>query len=231
MIFCCPDQKLNGFFLLIKIFRSKSNAKVVVNNIMVWMATMYNWNLKSLNLADCKNMKTFWLLRSDGGGKLNGSIPAECIQNKGDVYEIEVPYSPNSNGKVNRLNRTLLDIATPMLLDKPEAPRSEVLEGDINTATYIQCRLIAKSSDKSKTLYKILYYHVCQIQEYLEGRPPFMSPTKSDLGSWRQELQKECLLELSRISWFTGKINEDWRVIELWFAGTSIPKIGRRILK
>lgn len=50
-------------------------------------------------------------LRSDGEGQYDGSPFQKGLAERGNAYDLRGPYSPESNGRDQRLNRTLLDIA------------------------------------------------------------------------------------------------------------------------
>ena len=56
-------------------------------------------------------------MRSDGGGEyVNGTTELFCAE-KGVVHEKSAPYTPEQNGKAERLNRTLKDRIRAMLAD------------------------------------------------------------------------------------------------------------------
>ena len=66
-------------------------------------------------------------------------------QSKGIKSETSVPYTPQQNGKAERLNRTLLDKARPMLADA-NLPKFLWAEA-IVTANYLRNRSPISSQD------------------------------------------------------------------------------------
>lgn len=56
-------------------------------------------------------------LRADNGGEFANHTLTEFLATKGIHAEFTIPYSPQQNGKAERLNRTLKDMARSMLAD------------------------------------------------------------------------------------------------------------------
>ncbi|PSC67053.1 Retrovirus-related Pol poly from transposon TNT 1-94, partial [Micractinium conductrix] len=56
-------------------------------------------------------------VRSDNGGEFCNSTLSEFYTSQGVLHETTNPYSPQQNGKAERLNRTLWEKARPMLSD------------------------------------------------------------------------------------------------------------------
>eukprot|EP00877_Chromochloris_zofingiensis_P013964 jgi/Chrzof1/8821/Cz03g25230.t1 len=56
-------------------------------------------------------------VRTDNGGEYVNSVLNSYYSSKGIIAQHTVPYSPQQNGKAERLNRTLLDKARSMLAD------------------------------------------------------------------------------------------------------------------
>lgn len=55
-------------------------------------------------------------IRMDNGGEYTSRKLEQWIKSKGIQFEYTAPYNPQSNGKAERLNRTLNDAARSMLM-------------------------------------------------------------------------------------------------------------------
>lgn len=86
-------------------------------------------------------------IRSDNGGEFINTDLATFYQSKGIKSETTVPYTPQQNGKAERLNRTLLDKARPMLADA-QLPKSLWAEA-IVTANYLRNRSPTSAQDST----------------------------------------------------------------------------------
>lgn len=74
-------------------------------------------------------------LRTDNGTEFINEELEDYLKNKGIKHEKTVPYSPRSNGVVERANRTILDMARSMLIEA-KLPLSFWGEA-VNTAAYL----------------------------------------------------------------------------------------------
>jgi len=83
-------------------------------------------------------------LRTDGGGEYQGEL-TPVLKELGIKHEPTSPHSPQSNGKAERLNRTLNNYARAMLY-QANMPESFWAEA-ITTATYILNRLPSDAID------------------------------------------------------------------------------------
>jgi len=68
-----------------------------------------------INLVETQTGNKVKALRSDNGGEYTSKVLDGFLQEKGIVHEFSLPYTPQQNGVAERLNRTLLDKAIPML--------------------------------------------------------------------------------------------------------------------
>lgn len=66
------------------------------------------------------------------------------IKQLGMVCEATTAYSPESNGRAERLERTLIDMARTMLHSAPTAPSNLWAEA-VHTACFIKNRLVTQS--------------------------------------------------------------------------------------
>eukprot|EP00877_Chromochloris_zofingiensis_P012359 jgi/Chrzof1/7377/Cz02g21170.t1 len=77
-------------------------------------------------------------VRTDNGGEYVNNVMNSYYSSKGIIAQHTVPYSPQQNGKAERLNRTLPDKARSMLAD---ARLPSQLWGEaVVTANYLRNR-------------------------------------------------------------------------------------------
>lgn len=105
--------------------------------------------------VQCLHVK---FIRSDNPKELISKELEDGLRSKSIVHQLSPPHSPESNGKAERLNRTLLDMARTMLLDASNIPNHKVLWAEaVNTANYIRNRLYSSASnDPNKTPYEMV---------------------------------------------------------------------------
>lgn len=72
------------------------------------------------------------------------------------VHKVLTAYSFESNRKVERLNRTLLDMAWTMMFSV-NVCQNELWAEAIGTACFIQNRLVTNGCCESSTVYEIIY--------------------------------------------------------------------------
>lgn len=68
-----------------------------------------------INLVETQTGNKVKALRSDNGGEYTSKVLDGFLQDKGIIHQFSLPYTPQQNGIAERLNRTLLDKAIPML--------------------------------------------------------------------------------------------------------------------
>lgn len=73
-------------------------------------------------------------------------------------HELTSTYSPESNGKVERLNRTLLDMSRTLMLELSDVPKHERFWAEaVNTANFLRKRMFTSATnDKNKTPYEVI---------------------------------------------------------------------------
>ena len=99
----------------------------------------------SITMLERQTGYTVKRIRSDNGGEFINTELDTFYQSKGIKSETSVPYTPQQNGKAERLNRTLLDKARPMLADA-NLPKFLWAEA-IVTANYLRNRSPISSQD------------------------------------------------------------------------------------
>lgn len=90
------------------------------------------WDLKALKL------------RCDNGGEYISEDLKDWSKNKGMVIEYSVPFSPQLNGKSERMNRTLLEKTRAILFDSKI--KKEMWGEAVRTAAYLMNKSLSVSS-------------------------------------------------------------------------------------
>ena len=90
--------------------------------------------------------KKIKVLRSDRGGEYESPFVDVCVQH-GIIYETKTPYSPQSNGVVERKNRTLKEMMNAMLISSgiPQNMWGEA----ILSANYLLNKVPKKKAEKT----------------------------------------------------------------------------------
>ncbi|KMQ92933.1 integrase core domain protein [Lasius niger] len=93
------------------------------------------------------------VLRSDNGREYCNEKMAQYLSTRGIKFEPSVPHTPEQNGKSERGNRSIVECARTMLKAK-DLPTSLWAEA-VNTAVYLQNRVLSSKSKEGKTPYEI----------------------------------------------------------------------------
>lgn len=91
--------------------------------------------------------------RSDNGTEFENANLREYFSNLGIQISRSAPYTPEQNGKSERANRTIVESARTMLHAK-NLPKFLWAEA-INTAVYLQNRVVSRTSSTEKTPFEI----------------------------------------------------------------------------
>lgn len=134
---------------LVRFIRSKDDAPKAVQEMVTELETALNGKVKRISVKR---------LRSDNDSVFLSSSFQEWLKEKGIIHERTAAYSPESNGKAERLNRTLMDMARTMLTNITNADmRSKLWAEAINTSNFIRNRIYCTAaSEKGKTPYEII---------------------------------------------------------------------------
>ena len=111
------------------------------------------------NICDsCIKRLSVRRLRTDNAKEFISNSMNKWLQRKGIIRENSSAYSPESNGKDERLNRTLLDIARAMMQDMNHVPGRQRLWAEaISTAIFIGNRPFSTAcNDPTKTPFEII---------------------------------------------------------------------------
>lgn len=98
----------------VRLVGRKNQAADSVKEMRAESENMFPANLTKLVVMNRPGLK--WL-RSDGGSEYLCNRLQSWLKEKGIVHELTTPYSRESNGKSERLNSTLLDMARCMMLN------------------------------------------------------------------------------------------------------------------
>lgn len=140
-------------FSLIRFLRRKSKASEAVQEMVKEIQNLFNTNVSHFMIMNRKNVK--WL-RSDGGGEYISKVARAWMKENGIVHELTTLYSPESNGKAERLNRTLLDMARCMILNINQRNSVRYWAEAIDTASYLRNRMYTKRCVPGKTSFENL---------------------------------------------------------------------------
>ena len=101
---------------------------------------------KFVKLAENQSGKKVKIIRSDGGGEYLGELtPFLAMEAMGIIHETTAPYTAQSNGKAERVNRTINESVRSMLYyaNLPESFWAEA----VTTAAYTWTRLPSSAID------------------------------------------------------------------------------------
>lgn len=112
---------------------------VLYRNLSFWAANVWN---------GC---------RSNGGGEYVWKILHDWIESRGIVHSLTSSYSPESSGRAEQLNRTLLDMARSMIMGLEMKNRGRYWAETINCANYLRNRLHTSICKNSTTPYEAIH--------------------------------------------------------------------------
>ncbi|MBW0544492.1 hypothetical protein O181_084207 [Austropuccinia psidii MF-1] len=72
---------------------------------------LQNWMTQFMNVTD----DTIKILRNDNGTEFKNNLLEQFLVSKGIIHEFSMPYEHHQNGRIERTNRTILEMARPML--------------------------------------------------------------------------------------------------------------------
>ena len=107
-----------------------------------------------INELETQSEKKLKILRSDGGGEFCNNTLSDYFSSKGIIHQVTTPYTPQQNGKVERLNRTVIERVRCMLAESG-AP-NELWAEALQTAVHVRNRSITSASG-SKTPHELFF--------------------------------------------------------------------------
>lgn len=141
-------------YSMVRFMREKGDASERVKEMIKSMETGLSIRLGKLLILNRSSVRN---LRSDGGGEYIGSEFSQWLKLNGIHHELTTPYSPESNGHAERLNRTLIDMARCMMISVTMKQAGRLWGEAINTANYLRNRLVTRSTSEDKTPYEIFH--------------------------------------------------------------------------
>ena len=119
---------------MVSFLQSKDGTTRALKQMITQLETLYEGKVKRV--------------RSDNGGEFLSQELQSWFLRKGITHERTTPYSPESNGKAERLNRTLLDMARTLLMDAQSMPNHKRLWAEaINVSSYLRNRLYTSAGN------------------------------------------------------------------------------------
>lgn len=115
-------------------------------------------------------------LHTDGGGDHIFHALNIWLTDQGIIHELTTPYSPESNGKAERLNRTLLDCARSMMILILFNDNDGLWSEAINTENILGYRLSSKLCPQKFTPYEVIYgkLHICLASRFFDAEHSFI---------------------------------------------------------
>lgn len=121
--------------------------------MIAYFENLFDSFVRSLHIINRKRVK---LHCSEGRGRNFNTEFEKWLEEKGITHKITNPYSPDSNGRAGRLNRSQLDMARTMMTHSWDyCPKSLWAEA-LNTACYFQNRISVRNTAQARTLYEML---------------------------------------------------------------------------
>ena len=157
-------------------------------------------------------------LRTDNGLEYLGKNFTDMLNKNGIKREFTVPYTPQQNGKAERMNRTLVEMARCLLLESglPDTFWAEAVQ----TANYIRNRCPSKSLKNNVTPYEIWHKEKPDVSNFRKfGCKAFLLDKTPTLGKFTPR-SKECI--------FLGYSNEA-KAYRLWDPNSRKLLTGRDV--
>ena len=140
-----------GGISLVRFLKRKSESSQAIKSMVTELETVFNVRVKHLTVSIKR-------LRTDNAKEFLSHDFLQWLQERGIRHETTSSYSPESNGKAERLNRTLMDMARTMLREVPNVKRHACLWAEaVHTANYLRNRMYTTScKDRDKTPYEVI---------------------------------------------------------------------------
>jgi len=147
-----PDYSIYGnrYFLTILDDYSRYGWVIFIDSKEKVFDAFATWYKKILNIFN----KTIKYIKSDNGPEFINKLFKEYLDKNGIIHQDTVAYTPQQNGRVERLHGTLISWARAMLEDAKLSRR--FWEDAVNTANYIRNRLPHKGIN-NKIPYEMLF--------------------------------------------------------------------------
>ena len=139
---------------MVRFLRRKNQAADALQEMILEFQSWFNSTVSRLSVLNRRKVK--WL-RSDGGGEYVCSRLPFWFRDRGIIHEITAPYSPESNGRAEWLNRTLLDMARTMMVNISAYQRDRYWAEAVNCANTLRNRLYPDSCAEDVTPSEVIH--------------------------------------------------------------------------
>lgn len=141
-------------FSMVRCLKRKNQAADAVKGMITELESLLNGPSQHLMMMNSPIVKG---LRADGAGEYVCSTLKDWFNPKGIVHEITTPKSLESNGKAERLHRTLMDSERCIMASFTFKLKHNIWAEAMNTANRIRNRLSCKSSNEYCTPYEMIF--------------------------------------------------------------------------
>lgn len=151
---------------LLRFFKKKSQAGECLKDMIMELETVFGKSkVKKVTMRRFEpGSNGDWLesvlkrVRTDNAKEFLSETFRKWLSERGTVHELSSAYSPESNGKAERLNRTLMEIARSMLLGMNQVKNYQKLWAEaVNTANYLRNRMYnSVCCNSSKTPFEVI---------------------------------------------------------------------------
>ena len=135
---------------LVRFLKSKKESPTAIKEMILEFEKAHGCNVKNLVVKR---------LRTDNAKEFLCSNMKKWLAEKGIVHELSAPYSLESNGKTERLNRTLMDAARSSMAAAKHIPKIQKLWAEfVNAANYLRNRMYTTApNDPDKTPFEDIF--------------------------------------------------------------------------
>jgi len=174
----------NKYFVTIIDDFSRYGWVLFVPDKSVVFESVRDWYKKIINIFN----KKITYLRSDNGTEFTSNAFKNFCNDYGITQQFTVPGNPQQNGRAERLNGTLIQIARSMLMDGQLCRR--FWEDAVRTANYIHNRLPHNGNDKNipfevlygrKVDYSNIHVFGCRVVFLDQNNPKFLNNTREGI--------------------------------------------------
>jgi transposase InsO family protein len=150
---CGPlaEQSMGGFNYFATTLDDYSGLSSVA--LLRRKSDVYTHTVDTITLWENQTGKTVKAIRTDNGGEYLSRQFQDYFADKGILHQTTVPYTPQQNGKAERLNRTLMEKTRAMLKEATLEPK--LWAEAVVTANYLRNR--SPVSGKPKTPWELFF--------------------------------------------------------------------------
>ena len=137
---------------LVRFIKTKDAAGAAIKEMITSLESLRQNRVRNLQIT-CYETEQDRMrrLRTDNGMEFLSNNFRKWLAKKGIHHELTSAYSPESNGKAERLNRTLLDMARTMLLSVPHLPKKKHMWAEaVNASCFLRNRMFTSASNEKK---------------------------------------------------------------------------------